>query len=324
MEYLPDFKVVRPATVQQAVAAYAAHADARYIAGGTDLMVNVRRGIVAPQTLIDIGGVAEITAIDAQQNGGVRIGAGVTLNELAAHGLIAKEYPAIAEAARQVAAPTHRQVATVGGNLCLDTRCLYYNQSEWWRVSNNYCLKNKGEVCHVAPSGSRCFAAFSGDLAPALMVFDAEVEISGPNGMRAVPLSEIYNDDGAAHLKLEKGEILTAVIIKSGDGWQSGYAKARVRGSIDFPLAGVAIALKRQGDRLSDIRVAFTGTNSYPVMLRKTEGLLQGPFDVDALTALLPKQITPMPSTFYPPGYRRKVAANLTRALARRLFEAAV
>ena len=322
MEYLPDFKVVRPSSIKDAVSAYAAHEGARYIAGGTDLMVNVRRGIVTPQTLIELGGLAEMAAIGALENGGLRIGAGVTLHELAEHALIAKQYPAIAEAARQVAAPTHRQVATVGGNLCLDTRCLYYNQSEWWRVSNNYCLKNKGEVCHVAPSGSRCFAAFSGDLAPALLVFDAKVEITGPSGARVLPLSEIYNDDGAAHLKLEKGEILTAVIINSGDGWQSGYAKARVRGSIDFPLAGVAIALKRQGDRLSDIRVAFTGTNSYPVMLRKTEGLLQGPFDVDALTALLPKQITPMPSTFYPPGYRRKVAGNLTRALARRLFEA--
>ena len=323
MEYMPDFQVLRPTTIEAAVAAFRDHENARYVAGGTDLIVNIRRGIAAPETLIELAGIGGLDHIEPTDDGGLRIGAGVTLNALIQNGQISQDYAAIAEAAKLVAAPTHRNVATIGGNLCLDTRCVYFNQSEWWRDANKYCLKHKGDVCHVAPSGEHCFAAFSGDMAPALLVFGARVDIAGPDGDRTIPLSELYTDDGAAHLLLAAGELVTAVLLPNAAGLASGYAKVRVRDAIDFPLAGIAIALRRDGEAIAELNVAQTGLNSCPLLLDGTADLIDAPLDESALAALLGKQIQPMTSTFTPPGYRRKVASNLTRDLARRLFDTA-
>ncbi len=320
MEYMPDFRLLRPATVDAAVTAFRDSPGARYVAGGTDLMVNIRRGIAAPETLVDLAGIGGLDEIEATDDG-LRIGAGVTLSAIIASRRIATDYAAVAEAAAQVAAPTHRNVATLGGNLCLDTRCVYFNQSQWWRESNDYCLKYRGETCHVAPNGDHCFAAFSGDLAPALMVFGASVEIAGPDGLRRIPLGDLYADDGANHLLLAAGELVIAVLLPPADAAKSGYAKVRVRESIDFPLAGIAVSIKRDGENLAGIKVAMTGLNSCPVALQGTAAMSGAPLDEDALAALLGKQIQPMSSTLTPPGYRRKVAANLTRALARKLFD---
>ncbi|MFQ5971269.1 MAG: 4-hydroxybenzoyl-CoA reductase subunit beta [Alphaproteobacteria bacterium] len=326
MEYMPDFHLLRPETVDEAVNLHRNNPDARFLAGGTDLVVNIRRGIVDPKTVIDISAIAEIREIANQDGAGLTIGAAVTLAELVDNRPLLENYNALYEAAAGVAASTHREVATVGGNLCLDTRCVYYNQSEWWRSANNYCLKHRGDVCHVAPSGNHCFAAFSGDLAPAVMVLGGEVEIAGPDGRRTVPLGEIYADDGAAHLRLAESEILTAVTLPGSESWRSGYAKARIRDAIDFPLAGVAIALRLEGHVLEDIRVALTGTNSCPVLIAGTEELVGEAADAGAserLASMLPKQIQPMNSTFTPPGWRRKAVTNLARALFRRLIDSA-
>jgi 4-hydroxybenzoyl-CoA reductase subunit beta len=181
MEHMPEFTLHRPETAAEAVRLKATDTTSRYLAGGTDMIVNVRRGIEAPETMIDLTGIAEIAAISGGGDG-IRIGAGVKLSDLAANEDIRRDYPAIAQAAASVAGPTHRHYGTIGGNLCLDTRCLFYNQSQWWRESNNYCLKHKGDVCHVAPGGRRCFAAFSGDVAPAMLVYDAEIDLEGPGG----------------------------------------------------------------------------------------------------------------------------------------------
>lgn len=322
MEFMPDFRVAKPGSLDEAFAAIESAPGTRLLAGGTDIVPNIRRGIVDPELLVDISGIDELGAIEAS-DGALRIGAGVTLARLAEDPVIAEHYPALAEAAAEVAAASHREVATLGGNLCLDTRCVFYNQSEWWRGANDYCLKYRGEICHVAPSGSHCFAAFSGDVAPACLVYESSVEIAGPAGRRTLPLADIYADDGMAHLKLAPGEILVAVELRRAKGWQSGYRKARVRGAIDFPLAGVAIALQRDDAGLAGLRVALTGTNSCPLLLAGTDDLLGGPLDEaaeDRLLRLIPKQIQPMTSTFTPPGYRRKVIANLTRALVRALY----
>lgn len=318
MEALGDFRVVRPETVSDAVAAF--DDGGRYLAGGTDLLVNLRRGIETPETLIDLSAIAEMKRIEVTDTG-LSLGAGAVLADVTSDRRIVKRWPALAEAAGVVAATTHRQVATVGGNLCLDTRCVYYNQSEWWRHANGYCLKHRGETCHVAPSGDFCFAAFSGDLAPALMVFGATVDIAGPDGTRTLPLDGLYQDDGRAHLLLQPGELITAVKVPAADGWVSTYDKVRIRDSIDFPLVGAAVALRRDGDLLGGLHVALTGTNSMPLRLVGTENMVGRELDTDAVAKLLPKQIQPMTTTTVAPGYRRKVIANLVRALARRLFE---
>jgi 4-hydroxybenzoyl-CoA reductase subunit beta len=213
-------------------------------------------------------------------------------------------------------------MATVGGNLCLDTRCIYYNQSEWWRSANAYCLKNRGDVCHVAPQGQRCHAAFSGDLAPALLVYGAEIDIAGPKGQRRIPLSELYVEDGMAHLTLAAGELIVAVHMPAAPP-PSAYEKVRVRGAIDFPLAGVAVALMASGTNIGSLRIALTGTNSRPFLLAGTEAFAGRPVDdklLQEIDRLVQKQVQPMRTTIASANYRRVAAAALARRLTARLF----
>ena len=209
--------------------------------------------------------------------------------------------PVLAEAAAAIAGPGHRTVATLGGNLCLDTRCVFYNQSEWWRRANDFCLKHGGEVCHVAPQGKRCHAAFSGDLAPVLLVLDAAVEIVGPAGARRLPLADLYVEDGARHLTLAPGEIVAAVRIPAQPaGARAGYRKARARGAIDFPLAGVAARVAMNDGRLGALRVALTGTNARPFLLDGTDALVGEAVTDETLAKLgklVQKQVSPMRTT---------------------------
>ena len=225
-------------------------------------------------------------------------------------------------------------MGTVGGNLCLDTRCIFYNQSEWWRSANNHCLKTTGEICHVAPkSRGVCFATFSGDLAPALMTLDAEVDIAHPKGKRTLPLKDLYigharhdgsgEGDGKHYLALQPGEFVTAVRAKNAPGLRSAYDKIRIRRSIEYPVAGVAVALRRDGDTLADLRVAITGTNPRPVLLEGTRELCGGALDervFKGLDDLVRDQIMSMKTTFTPGHYRRRVAGVLARRLVQRLF----
>jgi len=326
MSALPAFTLQRPASLAEVLSLLAAP-DARLLAGGTDLLPNLRHGLEQPRTLIDLGAVAELEAIDVEADGGLVLGARVTLAQLAAETrLAAGAWRAVAEAARAVAAPQHRNAGTVGGNLCLDTRCVFYNQSAWWRAANDHCLKRGGDTCHVAPQGARCHAAFSGDLAPALIALEAEAELVSAGATRRLPLAALYRDDGAAHLALVPGELLARVRLpRAAAGTRSGYRKARVRGSIDFPLAGVAIALALDGPRLGRLRVALTGTNSQPFALEGTEALLGRAPDAALLIALgklVGKQVSPMRTTATPSNYRRQVAAVLAQRLLRELAAA--
>ncbi len=316
-----EFRVAQPGTVKEAIATRLRDPGSRYIAGGTDLLVNMRRGIASPDLLVDLSGIDELTEITTGGSG-VTIGAGVTLTTLARDTAIASRYRALAQAAAAIAGPGHRVVATVGGNLCLDTRCIYYNQSEWWRSANAYCLKNRGDTCHVAPQGHRCHAAFSGDLAPALLVYGAEIDIAGPKGERRIPLSDLYVEDGKAHLALATGEILVAVNLPTSPP-PSAYEKVRQRAAIDFPLAGVAVALAVSGTNVSTLRIALTGTNSRPFLLAGTEAFAGRPIDdklLQEIDRLVQKQVQPMRTTLTSANYRRIAAAALARRLTARLF----
>jgi 4-hydroxybenzoyl-CoA reductase subunit beta len=337
MDALPDFRVLTPVTLDEALAARAVNPESQPLGGGTDLVVNIRRGIVAPPVLIDMNHVAELAVIKAYTDS-IEIGASVHLSEIAEHPAIVKHYPVLAQAAAHIAGPTHRNMGTVGGNLCLDTRCIFYNQSEWWRDANHHCLKTTGTICHVAPkSRGVCFATFSGDLAPALLALGAEVDIAGPAEKRTIPLNKLYigfarqdvpvtemQGDGKYYLSLRPGEIVTAVRAKNTPGLRSAYDKIRIRKSIEYPVAGVAVALRRTGDTLADLRVAFTGTNPRPVLLDGTAELCGGALDervIKGLDALVRDQIMPMKTTFTPGHYRRRVAGVLARRLLTRLFE---
>jgi 4-hydroxybenzoyl-CoA reductase subunit beta len=317
---LPQFHLAEPRTVKEAIAACLNHPGGRFVAGGTDLLVNMRRGISSPDLLVDLSGIDELAKIETNGHG-VTIGAGVTIATLARNAVIATQYRALAQAAEAIAGPGHRIMGTVGGNLCLDTRCIYYNQSEWWRSANAYCLKHRGDICHVAPQGQRCHAAFVGDLAPALLVLGAEVSIAGTQGHRRISLSELYVEDGKAHLTLADGELIVAVHLPS-DPPPSAYAKIRARAAIDFPLAGVAVTLATSGTKVVSFRLALTGTNSRPFLLAGTEAFVGRSVDekmLQEIDRLVQKQVQPMRTTIASANYRRIAAAALARRLTARL-----
>jgi len=337
MEVLPNLSIVAARSIEDLIKARAAFPDSRLLGGGTDLVVNLRRGIVAPPVMIDVNRVDEMRQITCGPQG-LDVGASVTLTQLANHPDVLRHFPAIAQAAGSIAGPTHRNMGTVGGNLCLDTRCIFYNQSEWWRGALNHCLKTTGTMCHVAPkSRGVCFATFSGDLAPAFLVFAGEVDIAGPDGRRTMPLEKLYIGyarqdqpvtetlgDGKYYLALRPGEFVVAVRVKAVPPLRSGYDKIRIRRSIEYPVAGVAVALRRDAGVLADLRVAFTGTNPRPVLLAGTEDLCgRAPDDgtFKALEELVRDQVMSMKTTFTPGHYRRRVAGVLARRLVARLFK---
>jgi len=321
---MQPFALHRPTRLDEVVALLAAEPGARLLAGGTDLIPNLRRDIEQPPVLVDLSRVSGFAEVGIGDDG-LTLGAGVPVGRLANDEHIVRRYRAIAEAAQALAGPGHRSVATLGGNLCLDTRCVYYNQSEWWRAANGYCLKRGGDICHVAPQGEHCHAAFSGDLAPALLAHGAEVELMSARGTRSLPLQDLYRDDGAAHLALARDEVLTRVrVAPPQPTCTSGYRKARIRGAMDFPLAGVAIAMCQRDGLLESLRVAMTGTNARPILLTGTEALLGRPVDADAAVALgklVGKQASPMRTTAAPSLYRRQVATVLAQRLLRDLAE---
>ncbi|MEP7184188.1 MAG: 4-hydroxybenzoyl-CoA reductase subunit beta, partial [Betaproteobacteria bacterium] len=324
MERTLDFELKRPRSLIEAATMLAALPAARIVAGGTDLVPNLRRGIERPPVLVDLSAVQDIDAIVANDDG-LALGAGVTLARIASDPRIVAHYPALAAAALSVAGPSHRTVATLGGNLCVDTRCTFYNQSEWWRTANGFCLKRGGDVCHVAPQGKQCHAAFCGDVAPALLALDAVVEVVASRGIRRLPLADLYREDGAAHLTIGPGEIVARVLVPAASSrLVSGYRKARVRGAIDFPLAGVACALSMADGALRSLHIALTGTNARPFVLEGTAELLGRPVDDETLARvgkLVQKQVSPMRTTVTQANYRRQVAAALAQRLLRELAE---
>ena len=321
MNLMPELRCHRPETLHDAVRLKAGLPQARFLGGGTDLLVNLRRGLGEPGDLIDLGAIAELGAVQ-RIDGALWVGAGVTLADFAAHPEIATAYPALSSAALAVAGPTHRASATLGGNLCQDTRCIFYNQSEWWREGNGYCLKYKGDRCHVVVKSDRCYATYHGDIAPVLMVLGAEAAIVGPGGVRRIGVGALFREDGAQALTLGADEALAAVVLPPPAGLHAGYAKARVRDAVDFPLAGIAAALRRDGDTIGELRVAITGTNSAPLLLPSADlaGQRWGDAAAASLALALRKTSNLLRTTVTTAKYRRRAAQRMTRDLVDRLW----
>lgn len=312
---LPEFQLLRPNTIPAALAMLQDNANAKLCAGGTDLIVNMRRGLATPETLVDLSTVKEMQQITSDASG-LHIGAGVTLAMLAEN----TSHNAITQAALAIAGPSHRFAATVGGNLCLDTRCQYYNQSHWWRKSNGYCLKYRGDTCHVAPSGKRCRAAYSGDLAPAFLVLNAQIDIASAKGIRNVPLADLYTGEGDIYLTLDHDEIVTQIHIPANTS-KSAYGKIRIRGAMDFPLAGVAVSAQKV-DQEVQFQIALTGTNSRPVSLDTPPPLtansnLEAYFS--AINKAVQKTASPQRSTITAPLFRKQSVGALAAKMAQEL-----
>lgn len=323
---LPEFKLLRPTNVPEALQMMGEHGDqVKVVAGGTDLLPSMKQKLFAPPYVLDLRSVSELRGIRTEADGSVSMGALTTLSAIERSPVIRQEYRVLYEATRTVASPVLRNMGTIGGNICLDTRCLWYNQSLLWRKSCGFCLKKDGDLCHVAPGGKFCWAAFSGDTPPALLCLAAEVEIASANGRRRVPLSEFYVNDGIVRLHLSPNEILTRVVLPASmKGWRGSYQKLRVRGSIDYPLAGVAVALKVDRGRVEDARMAITAVNPAPHLVKDIDAQLMGAEVglalAEAIGELAAKTAKPLTTSALTPEYRREMVKVFAR---RALLQAA-
>jgi len=276
---LPAFRVLRPRAVEDAVSMLDQHgSDAMIIAGGTDVIPNLQMRLFTPQALVDVKPLRELATIGFSPREGLRIGATATLTNILETPWLREQFPVLASAIATVAGPLQRNMGTIGGNLCLETRCRWYNQSHFWRQSLGGCLKKDGDVCHVAPGGKFCWAAWSGDSAPALLTLDAEVELAGASGRRRVALRDFYKNDGMDRIALGRNELLVAVHVPARMAGRRGvYHKLRVRDSIDYPLAGVAVAMEVDAAGVCrDARVALSAVNPAPVLVPQAGELLVG------------------------------------------------
>lgn len=273
---LPAFDYLQPTTLDEAVALLAHHqGDAMLVAGGTDLYPSMKRRLFEPKVLIGLAGLEPLRRVEA--NGHLTLGAGVTLNQVASHQQIRQHYPALAHAAGEVSTPQLRRMGTIGGNLCVDTRCTYYNQTKLWRQALGYCMKKEGHICWVAPSSKRCWAVSSSDTAPVLIALGASVRLVGPEGERSIPVHALYQDDGMDHLTRRPGEIITQIELPPSQGLRMTYHKLRLRGAFDFPVLGVAVALHvdRQGI-CTDANIVLGAVASAPVRAVEAEAVLRG------------------------------------------------
>jgi 4-hydroxybenzoyl-CoA reductase subunit beta len=326
---LPAFEYLAPRTLEEAARMLAeAGAAALPVAGGTDLFPNMKRRQMEPRVLVGLRGVAEMTQLSGSAAQGWRLGAGITLARLAAHPELRQSYPAVALAAESVATPTLRNMGTVGGNLCVDTRCNYYNQSYEWRRAIGFCMKRDGDICLVAPSSPRCWAVSSCDTAPALMALGASVRLVSAREERVIALRELYRDDGIDYLALKPGEILSEIMLPPADGWRSTYRKLRRRGSFDFPILGVAVALRIGANAIVEqARVCLAAAASHPLEAVKAAEMLAGkklqPDVIAAVANEIFRVAKPVDNSDLTLSYRKRMARVLVERALRDLAEAA-
>ncbi|HEV2055538.1 MAG TPA: xanthine dehydrogenase family protein subunit M [Methylomirabilota bacterium] len=324
MMRLPPFTYLAPVSVGDAVKLMADHGpEAMFVAGGTDLYPNMKRGQFEPSVLIGLRGIRDIAGVSGSAKTGFTIGAGTTLSDVSSHADVARHYPGLATAAGLVSSPQIRNMGTLGGNVCVDTRCNYYNQSYEWRKAVNFCMKKDGDICLVAPSSSRCWAVSSSDTAPMLWSLGASVRLAGPKGERVIPISALYRDDGIQYLSKEPGEVVTAIVLPPADGWRSTYLKLRRRGSIDFPILGVAVALRMDGDTVREASITLGAVASQPRPTPAAAALLVGerltPELIDRVADAAFKPSKPLDNTDLTHPYRKKMTRVFVARALRRL-----
>lgn len=276
---LPPFRYLVPGDLAEAVALKARYGPAAaYVAGGTDLVPKMKNGQHEPEVLIALSRLVELGGIRGAKDGELRIGASTTLATLAAHPLVRERWPSVACAAGQVGTPVVRNMATLGGNLCLETRCSFFDQSREWREAIRFCLKKDGDACRVAQSSERCWAIQSSDTSPLMIALGARIELHGPAGSRSVEAASFYNDDGIQYLSKQPDEIVAGVSLPSIEGGEAGYVKVSRRSSFDFPVLSVAAWVRRDAPRapVLEARVVLGAVGSAPVVAHEAAEILKG------------------------------------------------
>lgn len=317
---LPRLRTLAPASIEEALAALARGGPGtRLVAGGTDLLPNLKHGLQDVEELVLLARVPGLRGVSRGPDGSVRLGALTTLSHLARDPVLRETYPALGEAIGQIAGPQLRNMGTLGGNLCLDTRCTYYNQTEHWRRALGYCLKREGTVCHVVPGGTRCVAAVSSDAAPMIMALGGSVMVrSHERGEREIPLGKFFLGEGRKNIAVERDEILVeARLPPPPPGAFAGYQKLRPRASIDFPVLSVAVAGTRLGDVLQTARVVVSVLGAKPREVSGLGALVEGkrpePDVIEAVAAAAYRQARPLTNVPIDPEWRHEMVPVLVR-----------
>lgn len=320
---LPPFSYKAPHTINEAAQMLAQEGEqAMLVAGGTDLFPNMKRRQFTPPIVIGLRNISSLKTITGSPEQGFRIGSGVTLTKLSEDPQLTQYYSALTTAASSVSTPQLRNVGTIGGNLFLDTRCNYYDQTEFWRQSIGYCMKKDGDVCLVAPGSPRCWAISSADTAPVLVSLNALARLISSRGERIVLVRKLFRDDGIRPYTKEPDEILSEIILPPADGWRSVYLKLRRRNSFDFPILGVAAAIRFADDgTVADARITLGAVASYPVEATEAASKLVGQHLttklIDEVAIIAAKRAKPLDNADLTINYRKQVTpVYIRRALA--------
>lgn len=324
---LHPYRYHRPSTLDEALELLERHAgDILPIAGGTDLMPNMKHGLFTPGHLVGLKGVEELRGIE-ERNGEIVIGACETLTSLASHPVIDRDLPGLARAAGQIAHPMIRNQGTLGGNLCLDTRCTYYNQTYFWRKALGFCLKKDGDICHVVPGGTRCVAAHSADTPPVLMTLGAEVDLASPRGERTVSVDDFFVTDGIWNTAREPDELVVRVRVpKPPANLRTAYEKLRERKSVDFPILSVALALALDADeRVESIALVVSALGAKPRLIGRLEKIAIGERVTDDLIEEIGRQAHrqchPLDNIIVETDWRRAMVPVYVRRAFHRLLD---
>src|SRR6266508_4128288 len=324
MMRLPEFSYLAPLSVADALQLMVDHGPAAMlVAGGTDLYPNMKPRQFEPSVLVGLRGIRHMSGVRGSPKTGLTIGAGTSLAAVSSHPDVARDYPGLATAAGLVSSPQLRNMGTLGCNVCVDTRCNYYNQSYEWRKAVNFCMKKDGDICLVAPSSSRCWAVSSSDTAPVLWSLGAKVRLVGPKGERVIPLSALYRDDGIEYLAKRPEEILTEISLPPADGLRCAYLKLRRRGSFDFPVLGVAVALSMDGQVVRQARIVLGAVASLPREAAEAARLLAGQRLsaelIEEVAARAARPSKPLDNTDLTHPYRKKMTRVFVSRALRRL-----
>jgi 4-hydroxybenzoyl-CoA reductase subunit beta len=323
MMRLPPFTYLAPRSVAEAARMMVDHGpEAMLVAGGTDLYPNMKRRQFEPKVLVALRGLKELSGVRGDAKTGLVIGACTTLTDVSEHPAVQRHFSALATAAGLVSTPQLRNMGTLGGNVCVDPRCNYYNQSYQWRRAVGFCMKKDGDICLVAPSSSRCWAASSCDTGPVLWSLEARARLAGPKGERIIPIEALYKDDGIDYLTKARDEILTEILLPPADGLKCAYLKLRRRGAFDFPVLGVAVALRMNNGTVNDAKIVLGAVASQPREAAQAAALLAGqrltPELIEKVAEAAAKPSKPLDNTDFTHPYRKKMTrVFVTRALRR-------
>ena len=315
---LPRFEYVRPKTIEEAVAAISPpNRKAKILAGGTDLLVNMKYRVVCPDTVVSIKHMPELCAISSA-NGHTTIGACANLTDLANNKSMMEKFPAFHKAVRAVASQHLRNIATLGGNICLDTRCWYYNQSKLWRDARELCHRTGGTVCHAIKGANRCHAINNSDTAPMLVALDAKIAVTGKGQPRLIPAKEFYQDDGIRHTHLEPGEMVTSINLPEVNAdSHATFIKISMRRGIDFAMASIAATVNANGKGVSSARLVIGSIASKPVILEKaSQVIIESGFtekSIEQAGEVARTELGILTNLFTSAGYKRQLTEVLVK-----------